>query len=156
MYVNRVRFLKNSNAIKIALPQDEFLNMDLVCDFINEFNINHVFSVAPESQWSVIYRTVDTEKVKFHRVLTGYIDDFMIEKVEKLSQTLPDKRPIDIGYRTHQIAFWLGRHGIQKESIRENRKQRRARTKESNRESKTDSDRELRRKSGKESTREST
>ena len=112
----KIRFLKDSDAIKVALPQDEFLNMDLVCDFINEFDIDHVFSVAPESEWPVIYRTVDTQKVKFHRVLTGYLDDGAIGKVERLARGVPE-RSIDIGYRTHRIEFWLGRHGLKKETI---------------------------------------
>ena len=110
----KVRFLKYSNAIKVALPQDEFLNMDLICDFINQCGISHVFSVAPESQWPVIYRTVDFQKVKFHKVLTGYIDDSLIKKVDRLVRHMPVERPIDIGYRSQRGRFWLGRHGTLK------------------------------------------
>ena len=110
----KIRFLKDSDAIKVALPQDEFLNMDLVCDFINEFDIDHVFSVAPESEWPVIYRTADLRKVKLHKVLTGYIDDAVINKVNKISKRMPEERPIDIGYRVTKPAFWLGSHGILK------------------------------------------
>jgi len=112
--VRRIDFLKHSDVVKVALPQDEFFNMDLVCDFINEFNINHVFSVAPESQWPIIYRTVDFHKVKFHRVLTGYLDDSVIKKVEKIARAMPKGRQIDIGYRSHRVAFWLGSHGALK------------------------------------------
>jgi len=104
-------FLKQIKAVKVALPQDEFLNVDLVCDFINEFNITHVFSVAPESQWPVIYRTVDLNKVKMHKVLTGYLDDAAISKVKNIAKTMPEERPLDIGYRARRAAYWLGRHG---------------------------------------------
>ena len=104
-------FLKSSTAVKVVLPQDEFLNMDLICDFIKEFGISHVFSVAPESEWPIIYRTVDLKTVKFHKVLTGYIDDSLINKVKKIARSMPRERSIDIGYRTHRIPFWLGRHG---------------------------------------------
>jgi len=112
----KIRCLKNSDAVKVVLPQDEFLNMDLVCDFINEFDVDRVFSVAPESEWPLIYRTVDSQKVKFHRVLTGYLDDVAVKKVKRLAGDTPE-RSIDIGYRTHRIAFWLGRHGLKKETI---------------------------------------
>jgi len=112
--VEKMGFLRNSDAIKVALPQDEFLNMDLVCDFINQFGISHVFSVAPESQWPVIYRTVDFQKVKFHKVLTGYIDDSLIKKVDRLVRHMPVERPIDIGYRSKRGRFWLGWHGALK------------------------------------------
>ena len=104
-------FLKSSTAVKVVLPQDEFLNMDLICDFIKEFGISHVFSVAPKSEWPIIYRTVDLKTVKFHKVLTGYIDDSLINKVKKIARSMPRERSIDIGYRTHRIPFWLGRHG---------------------------------------------
>jgi hypothetical protein len=110
----KVRFLKYSNAIKVALPQDEFLNTDLVCDFINEFGIDHVFSVASEAEWPVIYRTVDSQKVKFHKVLTGYMDDSLINKVSRIAKSMPVERPIDIGYRAYRAAFWLGQHGALK------------------------------------------
>jgi hypothetical protein len=112
--VEKMGFLRSSDAIKVALPQDEFINMDLVCDFINQFGISHVFSVAPESEWSVIYRTVDFQKVKFHKVLTGYIDDSLINKVSRIAKSMPAERTIDIGYRAHRALLWLGRHGALK------------------------------------------
>lgn len=111
----KVEFLRDSDAVKIALPQDEFNSMNLVCDFINEFNVDHVFSVAPESEWSKIYCTVDLQRTEVHKVLTGYIDDAAVKKVEKLAKGTP--RTIDIGYRTHQIEYWLGRHALQKKTI---------------------------------------
>ena len=114
---NKVHFLKCTDAIKVALPQDEFLNMDLVCDFINEFGISHVFSVAPESQWPVIYRTVDFKKVRFHKVLTGYVDGSLIKRVGRLARHMSGERPIDIGYRAYRVPFWLGRHAALKLTI---------------------------------------
>lgn len=113
----KIQFLKDNDAVKVALPQDEFLSMDLVCDFINEFCIDHVFSVAPESEWHLIYRTADLRKVKLHKVLTGYIDDAVINKVNKISKGMPEQRPIDIGYRAKRGSFWLGRQGILKWKI---------------------------------------
>jgi hypothetical protein len=115
----KLRFLKYSDAIKVALPQDEFLSMDVVCDFINEFGIDHVFSVAMESEWPVIYRTVDFQKVKFHKVLTGYIDESLVNKINRIAKSMPVERPIDIGYRAHwhRAAFWWGRHGALKQKI---------------------------------------
>lgn len=113
----KVRFLKYSDAVKVVVPQDEFLNMDLVCDFISEFGITHVFSVSPQSEWPLIYRTVDFSKVKFHKVLTGYIDDQRMRKINRMSKGVSRDRPIDIGYRTHPTPFWLGRHAMKKEII---------------------------------------
>jgi hypothetical protein len=115
--MEKIDCLRNSDAVKVALPQDEFINMDLVCDFINQFGISHVFSVAPESEWPIIYRTVDFQKVKLHKVLTGYIDDSLIKKVGRLARHMPGQRPIDIGYRAYRAAFWFGCHGTLKWKI---------------------------------------
>src|SRR3954466_10416204 len=57
--VERARRLKDVDAVRVAMPQDEYLPPARLCDFIEEFSIDHVFSVAPESQWPLIYPTVD-------------------------------------------------------------------------------------------------
>ncbi|HKP37795.1 MAG TPA: hypothetical protein VJT71_13140, partial [Pyrinomonadaceae bacterium] len=114
--LREVSALKDSGAVKVALPQDEFLNTDLLCDFVNDFDIDHVFSVAPESEWEVIYPTVDRQRVKFTKVLTGYLDAGTLEKITRLSaQARP--RTIDVGYRAWRGAAWLGRHGFLKSEI---------------------------------------
>ena len=115
-FVRKARPLKQLNAIKVALPQDEFLNTDLVCDFINEFEIDHVFSVAPESEWPKIYDSVDFERVKFSTVLTGYLDDVTITKINALAKRV-QSRSIDIGYRSGVAGYWLGRLGLLKEQV---------------------------------------
>lgn len=110
-----VRLLRNFDAVKIALPQDEFLHNEILCDFINEYNIDYVYSVAPESEWAQIYHKVNLEKVKFCRILTGYIDDDLIDKIHSLVSSSME-RTIDIGYRS-VYATWLGRHGYLKKRI---------------------------------------
>lgn len=113
--MRKLHFLKESEAKKICLPQDEFTSMDLLCDFINDYKVDHVFSVAPASEWPKIYKTVDQEKVKFKRVLTGYLDEEIVEKYSKRIQS-KRKRNIDIGYRTVSNAIW-GRFNLQKAVI---------------------------------------
>ncbi len=112
--------LKNSHAVKIAIPQDEFIHTDLLCEFINEFSIQHVFSVAPESEWPKIYENVNRERVRIHLVLTGYLDDLTVRRIERLAAA-KDTREIDIGYRAGgsnwRQAAWFGRHGLLKIQI---------------------------------------
>jgi len=115
-FLKRARPLKKLNTIKIALPQDEFIKTDMLCDFINEFEIDYVFSVAPESEWPTIYHNVDFQKVKFFKVLTGYLDDKTLSRIKKLEES-SFSRPIDIGYRAYGICHWLGRHGFLKIKI---------------------------------------
>ena len=102
--------------VRVAMPQDEFLRSKLVCDFIDDFDIDVVCSVASESEWPKIYPSVDRERVRFHRVLTGYLDDRTLGRIERIVDSTPD-RDLDIGYRAWRGAPWLGRHGTLKGTI---------------------------------------
>lgn len=112
----RAQPLKAIDAVKVALPQDEFNNTDLLCGFINEFDIDIVFSVAPESEWKKIYGSVNRPGVKFYSVLTGYLDEGTIKRVKKIARSITE-RPIDVGYRGWYAAPWAGRHGLLKAQI---------------------------------------
>lgn len=113
---NRKRFLSlvnensqwfhNLNARSKALTiQDEFVHMDLVCDFINQYGVTHVFSVAPESEFAKLYPTVDLLRVRFHRVLTGYIDYQKVSLVEK-SEDSANHKSFLVGYRVVSTPQW--------------------------------------------------
>jgi hypothetical protein len=82
---------------KIGLFQDEYFNSDLTVEFINELAVDHVFSVAPESEWPKIYKGVNSA-TKFSRVLTGYIDPDDLPGDVNAVLDLP--RTIDVGYRS--------------------------------------------------------
>src|SRR5204863_1573845 len=90
--------LKKLSGVKAVLPQDEFLNTDLLSQFIKDFDIDCVFSVAPESEWPVIYPNVDRERVKFFHVLTGYLEPATVAHINRLAAA-NHERTIDIGYR---------------------------------------------------------
>lgn len=113
-----IQNLVNSRAVKIMLPQDEWIHTDTLNDFVNDFKIDIVFSVAPETEFKVIYDRVDFNKVRFYKVLTGYLDDHTIGRIQKLaSKGIP--RNIDIGYRAFKAPVWLGSHGYLKTKIAE-------------------------------------
>jgi hypothetical protein len=112
-----LNWIRDATAVKIAMPQDEFHGMRWMCDFINDFKIDCVFSVAPESEWSKIYRTVDFSRVRFYRVLTGYLDPEQVKRVQSWKASESD-RCIDIGYRSGANPWW-GRLNLQKQLIAE-------------------------------------
>jgi hypothetical protein len=115
--VDEVRPLKPLGAVKVALPQDEFLHTDVLCNFINEFGIDCVFSIFPESEWPKIYSQVDFRRTRFFKVLAGYLDEATVKRLN--AQAREGTRPIDIGYRAWHAAPWLGRHGQSKVCIAE-------------------------------------
>jgi len=111
--------LKEHAAVRVALPQDEFIHTDVLCDFIEEFQIDRVCSVAPPSEWPKIYAGVDRDRVVLERVLTGYIDEATVRRVERLAarRGVDRQRPVDIAYRAFHSPPWLGRHGRTKVEI---------------------------------------
>jgi hypothetical protein len=104
--------------VRIALlAQDEFIHTDLLEWMIDHFGIRTVFSVAPPSEWQAIYRTDQRRQLEIHQVLTGYIDDETVRRIDRLDSRRP--RPdLDLGYRTAGRPYaWFGRHGMLKEEI---------------------------------------
>ncbi|MFN5513845.1 MAG: hypothetical protein ACK5CA_03615 [Cyanobacteriota bacterium] len=114
-----INILKESNAVKIAVPQDEFINTDILNEFINQFNIKCIFSVSPESEWKKIYSDIDFNKVRIYKVLTGYLEPKTIDRIESIKKISNKMRGIDIGYRSWHAEYWLGRHGLLKTKIAE-------------------------------------
>ncbi len=117
----KIDLLREYRAVKLAIPQDEFISADLLCEFINDFNLDAVFSVTPPSEWPKVYRDVDRDKVRFYPVLTGYLEHETLAVIQTLEAAYSGERPIDIGYRAGgrnwRQASWLGRHGMLKIEI---------------------------------------
>jgi hypothetical protein len=114
--MSRARRLAQHARHQVALPQDEFIGSQQVSEVIEEFGVDHVFSVAPESEWPLIYQGVDRTRVSFSRVLTGYLDEDTVGRIDRI---LGERRPrtIDIGYRTGPAKPFLGRHALLKTEI---------------------------------------
>src|ERR1043165_8986605 len=116
--LGKARALKHVDAVKVAVPQDEFIHTDVLCDFINEFKIECVFSAASEPDRRKIYAGVAPGAVRFFQVLTGYLDDETVRRVNRLAESAP-ARTVDVGYRAWRSEPWLGRHGLLKSEIAE-------------------------------------
>jgi hypothetical protein len=114
--LERARPLRKLPATKAVLPQDEFLRSACINDFINDFGVSVVLSVADASQWPLIYDTVDRERVRFSTVLTGYLRDESVARAEAIAAATP-RRDIDVGYRAFHAPAWLGRQGQLKTTI---------------------------------------
>jgi hypothetical protein len=101
---------------RVALPQDEHLCSRALVEFITDFNIDHVFSVAPDSEWDKLYEGVDRSRVGISRVLTGYLASETVARIDAIVHEQAD-RPITIGYRAAKAAPSLGRQGKLKSDI---------------------------------------
>lgn len=102
-------------AVKIGFPQDEYVNVDHLEQFYNHA-IDYVFTVAPLDQIDKIYPNVDRSKVRFHRVLTGYLDDEVVRDADRWYASGKPKT-LDVGYRSRPGYPYLGRFGLLKGEI---------------------------------------
>lgn len=111
--VLRMRPLKRVHAPRVAIPQDEFINTDLLVEVLDDLEVDHVFTCAPEEEWATIYGPLVRKGLGFTRVLPGYLEPETVQRIERLSSQVPT-RDIDIGYRAWKPKPWLGRHGMMK------------------------------------------
>lgn len=109
--------LRRIDAPRVALPQDDFFRTDDIESFVRDEGVNCICTPAPPSQWDAIYTGIDRERVRMAHVLTGYLDERTLERVEAIVSDAPAERPIDIGYRAWHAEAWLGRHGQLKTQI---------------------------------------
>jgi len=114
--MRKAAFLKEMNAVKVGMPQDEHFKTDYICRIIDEFNLDVVFSVGPESEWPKFYGNLNNRSVKIRPVLTGYLDLKTLATINTLAGRIHE-RPIDISYRARRVEPSLGRHGSLKPMI---------------------------------------
>jgi hypothetical protein len=115
-HMRQLRSLNGVGRRRMALPQDEYRCSRALVRFINELDIDHVFSVAPESEWDKIYDGVDRGRVGLSRVLTGYLSPRTLKRINAIVNEQTD-RPIAIGYRAARLPPSLGKHGVLKTEI---------------------------------------
>lgn len=106
--------LRERRCPKIAIVQDEFMNMDVVNRFLASVGITHILSCAEPADWPRIYSGIDRDRVRFRTALTGYVDERRLERIAGMARPA---RTIDLGYRAWNNPFWLGEHGTRKVEI---------------------------------------
>jgi hypothetical protein len=104
-------FIKDSNSVKVAFPQDEYDHSEILDDWMVDWGIDIVYSVISDN-WNILYP-------KFHKIgciklaYTGYIDSSLIDFPRKPFNF----RTIDLGYRARELLPYFGRIGTVKSSI---------------------------------------
>jgi hypothetical protein len=113
----RLEPTRRLRATRVAIPQDEFIQTDLLSSFLVDHRVDHVLTCAPESEWRTIYGSLVDGPTTFSRVLTGYIEPATVRRITQLAAAGP--RDIDVSYRAWRPEAWLGRHGQLKGMIAE-------------------------------------
>jgi hypothetical protein len=107
-------FVGRSNAVKIALPQDEYDHAEYLDEWLHAWKIDLIYSVCFRHR-HLFYPRVSTF-ADIEEGLTGYVDDSDIELMSRYA--LPfEKRGIDVGYRARNLPAYFGRFGQVKAAI---------------------------------------
>jgi hypothetical protein len=110
------KILKKLNIPKFAIIQDEYVNTDSLCRFLKEFKVETVFTCLPSTLYQTVYPFEKSGVKNFYTVLTGYIDEEMINN----SLNKPhNERTLDVVYRARKMPYNLGTFGTFKWKLTE-------------------------------------
>lgn len=99
-----VERLKKFKGLKAAFLQDEYREIQTYWKHINELGLDVLFSCVPDDEIPKVYPVDKVPGLKVVNVLTGYVSESLVHR-----EVLPIKdRPIDVGYRTRKMPYWLG------------------------------------------------
>lgn len=89
-------FIKNSEAFKVALPQDDYYCSQELDNLVTEWKINLLYTVCPK-HWDLLYPNFSSTNGKILLGYTGYITPELIEQSQ--SPKLRSLRSRDLSYR---------------------------------------------------------
>ena len=108
--MERYAFLADWDAVKIAVPQDEYDHSELLDRWLSDCRFDVVYSVLPE-HGGILYPKM-SKQAAIYPALTGYVNDMDVDPAGPGSRFPPlSERNIDIGYRASFLPAWYGSYG---------------------------------------------
>ena len=103
--------IRRAAARKVLFLQDEYREVRFFNHMMSELGVNVMFTCVDESDHALFYppSLVPTLEATY-TVLTGYVPRYL-ERARPGSRA---ERPLDIGYRSREVPFWLGDLGREK------------------------------------------
>ena len=112
------RILASLKGLKIAMPQDEYVYSDIMCNFIKDQSISTIYTCFFEQDYHKVYPTYKTNLRNYFTVFPGYVDNKTVLRWKNSVKGHRDRK-IDLGYRARKNPFWLGSLGILKWKVTE-------------------------------------
>jgi hypothetical protein len=110
-------WIRDSDAVRLAMPQDEYVCAHTLDEWLDSLDLDCVFSVLDERHWPTLYPRTKG-RTRMERSYTGFVDDRAAGAVETLPRPHAD-RALDIVYRARNLPFHVGHHGQLKHRIAE-------------------------------------
>ena len=112
-----LRYLKDTGAYKVAFFQDEYFACQRRFAFLNEYEIDCVYTCLEPDQFDQVYGRY-TGVPQLVSTLTGYVSDHLLDAAARFAK--PDsQRAVDVGYRGRPLPAYLGRGAQEKTLIGE-------------------------------------
>ncbi len=89
-------FIKDSDAFKVALPQDDYYCAEELDALVTEWRVDLLYTVCPE-HWDVLYQNYQAAGAKLKLGFTGYITPEMLTRSAHVKSTA--SRQYDVTYR---------------------------------------------------------
>lgn len=112
----RYRFLGESDAVRVAFPQDDYDHSELLDQWLDEYRVDLVYSVVWPHRALLYPRMM--RRGELLEALTGYVNDDDIDRIPSFAKPFAERR-IDIGYRARFLPAQFGRFGQLKGQIAE-------------------------------------
>lgn len=105
--------LSKFNGLKVGFRQDEYQEVLKYHETMRDIGFHLFYTCIPEPHIKFVYPEFMLPGVTFKNTLTGYVPKSFLDYTRKPISN----RPIDIGYISRALAFWLGELGQEKVKI---------------------------------------
>ena len=101
----RLAFLADLPAVKLAFPQDDYNHSDILDEWISELKCNAVFTPILDHHRKLYPRS--SQHADFFGVLTGYVDDRRVEEHRRLAKPFRERTRLIV----QRVTFYPPRGG---------------------------------------------
>ena len=112
--LERYRFVAASNAVKIALPQDDYDHCAILDEWLSDWSVDAVFT--PLAQHAKLFYPRTSLRARIHTCFAGHLDPGDKAMAARFSRPF-ETRAIDVGYRAADLPAQFGRLGRLKSEI---------------------------------------
>jgi hypothetical protein len=105
--------LAKFKGLKVQFIQDDYRNVNAYMKVMREIGLNVLYTLCPADRIPKLWPEEQLPGVKKYTTLPGYTPDYLID----LETPSLEDRPLDVGYRSRNVPFWLGRLGQEKTNI---------------------------------------
>ena len=119
-------WIRDSEAVRLAMPQDEYVCAHTLDEWLESLDLDCVFSVLDERHWPTLYPRTSA-RTRMERSYTGFVDDRAAGAVETLPRPHAE-RPLDIVYRARNLPSTSATTGSSSTGSPRSSTRRRART----------------------------